>query len=76
MNGADVSVRSASDREVAQAAEPIMTPAASHTRYGSDASARKHDHNQRIMRCGESGKPKFYGLRGCATVGSQLLANG
>ncbi len=69
-------MRLVSGCEVAQAAEPIMTPAASHTRHGSDASARKDDHNQPIMRCGESGKPNFYGLRYCATVGSQLLANG
>jgi hypothetical protein len=61
---------------VAHVVELIMKLAVSQTRYGSDPSDRKHDHNQRIMRDGECGKPNFYGLRGCLTVGSKLLANG
>ena len=43
----------------AQAAEPAMMPIVSKTRYGSDASDRRYNHNQRIMRCGKLGEPIF-----------------
>jgi hypothetical protein len=42
-----------------QAADAMMKTAASDTTYGCDTSDRRHDHNQRIMRCGKCGKPNF-----------------